>query len=134
MQNNNQMVNDMGYKQQQQQQSLIKKVQKKVAPNDIKKRNDAATKSPAVKKVKEIQYVKVIAIQQHYKVSDFKQIDENEEDDEAVQPQLDEETEQKPVEEQVDQIVENQPDAEEEEAEKLSEREPEAHDNYEASV
>jgi len=128
MQSGDHMGNNMGFKQHQQQPSMIKKVSKKITPNEVKKRSDPP-KSPAVKKPKEIQYVKIIAMQQHYKVSDFK--DEALEEVEEVKPELAEGD---------DQIVENPPtdlnaDAGEgDEEDKLSDREPENHDNYEESV
>lgn len=58
------------------------------------KKKDAQPKSPAVKKTKQVETVKIMAIQQHYKDSDFK-TDENEDDDGDVPVIVDAEEEEK---------------------------------------
>ena len=60
-------------------QDMIKKPSQKVKPAAGKK---DGSKSPAVKKPKEIQYIKLLVFQQHFKGHELKSFDEQENEEE----------------------------------------------------
>lgn len=62
----------------------------------MKKQRDAQPKSPAIRKTKEIHNIKMFAVQQHYKVSDFKIEEDEDIEIEEREVIVDEEEEKKP--------------------------------------
>lgn len=128
---------------------MNKKPSQKVKPQGGKK---DGSKSPAIKKPKEIQYIKLLVFQQHFKGHELKNFDEQEAEEEA-QPNLYEQqpanAEDKPAEanpeseaqaDKEEKAPESQPAAEqqeeaqpEEQHEQVEDRGEEAHEDYEHS-